>query len=333
MFVNRYSHLNLEEREKLFAGKESGKSLRTTARELGRSAGTVSRELKRNAKYGRPYIPCRADRLASKRGFNQRWKAPLKNPLVFLYVREHLRPPYSWSPETIAGRLSVDHPGNSVDDETVYRYIYGRRQTRMKLWQYLTVKRVRRMKKGGRRIQRLGKIPEAVSIDKRPKYILKRKQAGHWETDNMEGLRTDESVVSVTVERVARITRLTKLTDRKAGTKTDALVDRLSTEPNILRRTLTADNGKENSEHKVITAQLSLPMFFCHAYHSWEKGSVENTVGRVRRFIPKSTSVDTITQSGLSVIEEKLNNTPRKCLGYLTPNEVWEKIRAASCIR
>ena len=79
MFVNRYSHLSLEEREKLFASRESGKSLRIIARELGRSVGTVSRELKRNAKYGRPYIPCRADRLAFKRGFIQRWKAPLKN--------------------------------------------------------------------------------------------------------------------------------------------------------------------------------------------------------------------------------------------------------------
>lgn len=331
--MQTYHHLSLEERERLFASKESGKSLRIIAQELGRSVATVSRELKRNAKYGRPYIPCRADRLAFKRGFNQRWKAPLKNPLVFLYVRQHLRPPYSWSPETISGRLFVDHPGYSIDDETIYRYIYGRPQRNQMLWKYLTVKRVKRMKKGGRRVERTGRIPEAISIDKRPKHILNRKQAGHWETDNMEGVRSDQSVVSVTVERTARITRLTKLANRKAATKTDAIIARLKEEPIKLRRTITADNGKENSEHKKITEKLTMPMFFCHAYHSWEKGTVENTVGRVRRFIPKGTSVDNVTQNDLLVLEENLNNTPRKCLGYLTPNEVWEKMRAASNIR
>lgn len=330
--MQNYHHLSLEEREKLFAGKESGKSLRTIARELKRSAGTLSRELKRNAKYGRPYIPCRADRLAFKRGFNQRWKAPLKSPLVFLYVRKHLRED-GWSPETIAGRLPLDYPGFSITDETIYRYIYSRRQRKFKLWKHLTVKRVRRMKKGGRRIKCPGKIPEAISIDKRPKYILKRRQAGHWETDNMEGVRSDQSAVSVTVERSSRIIKLTKLSDRKAATKTDAIITRLNEEPVILRRTMTADNGKENSGHKIITHKTGVQIFFCHAYHSWEKGSVENTVGRVRRFIPKDISVDKISQEDLFFIEEKLNSTPRKCLGYLTPNEVWEKIRAASCIR
>src|SRR3989338_6685209 len=108
--MKSYRHLSLEEREKIFAWKEKGLSLRVIAVKLKRNVGTISREFKRNAKYGKPYLPCLADRKAKKRGFKQRYRAPLKDPLIFLYVRVKLRD-HKWSPETIAGRLSLDHPG------------------------------------------------------------------------------------------------------------------------------------------------------------------------------------------------------------------------------
>lgn len=111
--MRTFKHLFLEERERYFVWKAQGISLREIGRRLGRSHSTFSREPKRNAKYGRPYLPCTAHRKSEKRGLKQRYRAPLKEPLIFLYVREKLRDE-KWSPETIAGRLPLDHPGYSI---------------------------------------------------------------------------------------------------------------------------------------------------------------------------------------------------------------------------
>lgn len=315
-----FKHLNLEEREKYFSWKEAGVSLREIGRRLRRPHSTLSREVKRNAKYGRKYLPCLAQIKANKRGEKQRRHAPLKSPLVFLYVRTHLRED-GWSPEIIAGRLPIDHPGNSVHFETIYRYIYAPRNRKYNYRQYLTVKRNRRMKLLGRKVKRDSKIPKAVSIDLRSKLVLRRKQPGHWETDNMEGVKTDKTVVSVTVERVARLTLLSKLENHKSGTKIVTLAQRTKTLPQIFKGTVTADNGAENTNHQELTALTGMVVFFCHPYHSWEKGTVENTVGRVRKFLPKGESLDEVTNQEIAQVEWRINNTPRKCLQFLTPYE------------
>lgn len=293
--------------------------------------GTLSREWRRNAKYGHPYIPCRADRKAKKRALKQRYRAPLKEPLIFLYVRTKLRDE-KWSPETIAGRLPIDYPGFSIDDETIYRYVYGRKQARMKLWKKLVLHRRRRMKKNGRKIKGFARLSEAIPIDKRPAIVNDRIRPGDWETDNMEGKRADDTAVSVTVDRMTRITRLSKLTDYTAKTKADALLVQMKQEDPLLRGSITVDRGPENSDHKVITEIHQMSVYACDPYHSWEKGTVENTIGRLRRFIPKGKSVDGVSQKKLDFIEETMNNTPRKCLAYLTPNEFLEKILIASRI-
>lgn len=329
-----YKHLSLEEREKLYALKSHGLSLREIGKRLKRSGTTLGRELKRNAKYGTAYIPCRAQKLADKRGWKQRYKAPLKNPLVFLYVRTHLRED-NWSPDEIAGRLKLDHPGESVSYETIYRYIYSRRMRRYEYWQYLTLGRRKRMSKGGRRVRQeySGKIPGSVSIDFRPQEVSDRIEVGHWETDNVIGCQTDKSALSTTVERIILLTLVDKLFDRSARTKVDAVVNRLSKFPEDLRKTVTEDNGSENSYHQELSERLQLDVFFCHAYHSWEKGTNENTNGRLRRYIPKGVSIDQITEDQVKEVERKLNSTPRKKLGYLTPyekmNEVLSKDTAA----
>ena len=315
-----YHHLRLEEREKLFGWKLQGISLREIAKRIDRSHASLSRELRRNAKYGNPYLPIHAQRKADRLSTLQRYKAPLKEPLVFLYVREHLRKPYHWSPESIAGRLSIDYPGYSITDEAIYQYIYGKKQRWMKLWKHLPLKRKKRCKKQGRRVA-CEKIPEAISIDVRSPDVKDRTIPGHWETDNMEGVRSDTVVVSATVERMTRMTLLSRLSNRKADAKTQAVVHRLRMFPTPIRLSLTADNGAENSDHKRITKCLSLPVYFCHPYHSWEKGTVENTIGRVRRYIPKGVSIDALTDEQVSAIEESMNSTPRKCLGFLTPYE------------
>lgn len=330
IFVKTYTQLTLVERERLYALKEQGLSLRTIAKELGRSHTSLSRELRRNVKYGieyfnNQYLPCKAEALARKRKVKQRKKASLKNPTIYLFVRKHLKED-GWSPETIAGRLPRVHPEEHITKETIYRYIYSRRyhprgngvEKQKPLSAYLPLSRKKRMKLNGRRVLRHGKIPFAVSIEKRPQSILKRKRIGHWETDNVVGKATDKTALSVTVERKILFTLITKLADRSAVTKKNALVSRLSKYP---RKTLTTDNGKENTYHQQVAKDLGIAMYFCHAYASWEKGTVENTNGRIRRFIPKGVSIDTIDEETILALEEKLNHTPRKRLNFMTPCE------------
>lgn len=323
--MKTYKHLSLEERERIFAFKQSGVTISEIGRRIKRNKGTISRELERHTKYGKEYVPCLAERQAQRTGERQRRRAPLKGPTIFLYVRKHLRD-NRWSPEQIAGRLPIDHPGESIHFETIYRYIYSSRMKRFDYRKYLALGRKKRMKKFGRKVRRLSKIPGAVSIDLRSKKVLRRKQPGHWETDNMEGKRTDKTGVSVTVERVTRYTKLAKLSDHKSKTKLTAVASGMTNLPSAVQKTMTADNGSENTNHQDFTRQTDMPMFFCHAYHSWEKGTVENTVGRIRKFVPKGDSVDPLTVEQIQWIEEKLNDTPRKCLQFLTPNEKMQLI-------
>lgn len=318
-----YHHLSLEEREKLYGLKEQGKSLRAIAKQLGRSQSSLTRELKRNIKYGNEYfgntyLPCKAQGLADKRASRQRYCAPLKEPLIFLYVRQHLRQPYGWTPEQIAGRLPIDHPGSSIDDETIYRYIYRRTSRRYKLWLLLPHRRKKRMVKGGRTVKRDGKLTGTISIDLRPQVVMDRTTVGHWETDNIIGKVSDKTALSTTVERITRYSLVTKLPDRTAKTKAAAVIDRLMTFPTALQQSITIDNGKENA---VLPRATSMPVYACHSYRSWEKGTNENTNGRIRRTIPKGKSIDPYTEGYIAHLEDKLNDTPRKCLGFLTPRE------------
>jgi IS30 family transposase len=333
--VKKYRHLNLEEREKIFVWNEAKASIQEIGRRLKRNPGTISRELKRNktgiGKRSREYllfryVACRAQKKAEKRALKQRTKAPLKCPEIFLYVRQHVRSPYFWSPEEIAGRLSLDHPELSIDDETIYRYIYGKRQRFMKLWVHLKMHRKRRMKHHGRKSKGLGRLPTALKIEDRPEKANTRQEEGHWETDNIGTIKTDKTSISASVERKSRVIRLRKLKDGKAGTKRRILTAQIKKEHTKFQKTLTIDRGSENSEHEIFTRKTQMPVYACNPYHSWEKGSVENGIGRSRFFIPKGGSVDNLTQNDLRRIEQIMNNTPRKILGYLKPNEVYERI-------
>lgn len=217
----------------------------------------------------------------------------------------------------MSGRLPRVHPGKSICTESIYQYIYSKKAKRYKLWELLPNARKKRMKKGGRRVQRASKIPNTTSIEQRPEVVNLRTEIGHWKTDNVIGKQTDKTALSVTMERLTRFTLLA-LTSRSAESKTRALIKELAAFP---RTTLTADNGAENTNHQEIADKLGIAVFFCHAYASWEKGTVENTNGRIRRYIPKGISLDDLTEDQIKRLEYRLNSTPRKCLGFLTPYE------------
>lgn len=334
--MRTYHQLTLEEREKLYGMQQKGMTLRAIAKKLNRSHTSLSRELRRNITgegkrsheyFSARYVPCRAQKKAEKRKAKQRYKAPLKEPFIFLYVREHLRKPYYWTPEQIANRLPLEHPGKDIDDETIYRYIYGKKARGMKLWKHLVHHRKRRMKKHGRKVKGCGRLPTALPIEQRPDEANTRSEAGHWETDNIGTIKTDKTGISASVERKIRMVRLRKLSDLTAETKRTVLVAQMKKEKELLRKTVTIDRGSENSQHEEFTNETQMPVYACNPYRSWEKGSVENTIGRSRRFIPKGKSVDHLTQRQLTIIEKIMNNTPRKCLGYLTPNEMLERIQ------
>jgi len=331
-----YKHLSLQEREILAVWQGQEVSQREIARRLGRNQSSLSRELRRNIggsgsrtheMFAGEYVPCIAQRKADRKSHKQRSKAPLKNTKVLSFVLKHLTED-GWSPQTIAAMLKIKYPDESITKETIYRYIYTKKfkargifaQPQKPLSSFLILSRKKRMKLNGRRVQRYGKIPGSISIERRPRYIERRKQVGHWETDNVIGKVTDKTALSVTVERVTRYTILS-LTDRSAKQKAEYLTQRLLELPNHARRTITTDNGKENYYHQKISDELAVKFFFCHTYASWEKGTVENMNGWIRRYIPKGKSLDTLTTEQIKALEEKLNNTPRKCLNYLTPSQ------------
>ncbi|MCA9370303.1 IS30 family transposase [Candidatus Woesebacteria bacterium] len=221
----KYTQLKESERVVIEVLLEEGKSMRAISKRLGRNVGTVSREIQRNRNQNSgQYVAIKAHTKAVKRLKYQRYKAPLKNPKVFLYVREKLRE--LWTPEEIAGRLRIDHPKESIHHETIYRYIYNTKKTRgMKLWRYLKYHRKKRMRKYGRKVQST-KIKDIKRIDNRDKSILLRTNIGHWETDNMGGKTQDNSAFCGTVERKTRFVLLDVLENRKATTKTKSLSNR-----------------------------------------------------------------------------------------------------------
>lgn len=328
-----YKQLSLEERIEIYRLHTAGVSFRKIASIVSRNVGTISRELKRNrGVFTKDYHPLKANDLSIKRQVRQRTHAPLKNLKIFLYVREKLRNEH-WSPETIAGRLKQEYPNESITPETIYRYIYGKGR-KYKLWECLTHRQKKRKKIYNRGVQnekRVSRMPNAISIDYRPTKANNRTQVGHWETDLMEGTRSEDTVLNVTVERKTRYTVLSKLINKKSETKEKVLQNTLQTVQSLQKsvkpivRSITSDNGSENANHTQVSSNLDTTWYFCTPYHSWEKGSVENMIGRVRRDIPKKTPLSKYTKEQIQWLENKLNNTPRKCLEWKTPNEVFAR--------
>lgn len=329
----RYKQLNLEERIKIYILRNLGKPLWEIAKEINRNVGTVSRELRRNkSRCDIKYFPTKAQETADKRAVSQRTKAPLKNPQVFLYVRRKLRTD-EWSPETIAGRLKIDLPGEHICFETIYQYIHGKGK-RFQLWKHLVRGHKKRRVKSGRKVNRdkhQSKIPGAISIDLRLKRANERSQVGHFETDLMEGKRSQKTALSIMVDRKTRHTLLGKVKNKSSLEKEKILTNQLKSLQSLeksdkpIAKSVTTDNGSENTNHQEVAKETGVKFYFCHPYHSWEKGTVENMIGRVRRYIPKGASIHNLTDEQIQWVENKLNNTPRKVLNFRTPNEVMEK--------
>lgn len=312
-------HLLQREREAIFFGLAEGKSARAIGRELDRDHTVISREMERNKGPDGEYDPFMAERLSAEREVTANSQRARKCQGIWNYVVEKLNE--DWSPEQISGRIKIDHPGWSICPEAIYLYIYDKANRNLKLWINLRRARTRRMEYHGRKPHK-EIIKNRVFIDVRPEVISGRTEIGHYESDNMVG-KKGSGGASATTERKSRFLFLGKQDRLTAELKKNSLVASLGRLPRWMRKSITYDNGSENAKHEEISAELSTKAYFCFPYHPYEKGMVENTIGLVRQYIPKGESFENITQADLNWIAGKLNDRPRKCLGYKTPYEVF----------
>lgn len=324
METKHYHRLTYKERviiETLLSEKRSRSFI---SQQLKRSRSTITRELKKWIV--RPTDIYKAD-LAhwsaeddylNKRNLD---KISTHSSLRIYVYRGLLR---GWSPEQIAGRIKEEYPGNSImtiSYEAIYMYIYRHRQASLnkKLIALLHYsKLIRRKYKGSKNRIR---IKDAVSIDDRPAHIELRKEVGHWEGDLIIGPK-QASAIGTLVERKTRYTHIIKLKDRKSETVTTSFKKPLNKMNVLFRKTMTYDNGMEMANHKWFTKKTGMNVYFAHPYSSWERGTNENTNGLIRRYLPKQTDFNLVSEIELKNIEDKLNNRPRKVLGFKTPLEM-----------
>jgi len=321
-----YTQLTMEERYVIYHLNLAGFKPADIARQLGRHPGTVGRELKRNAcSLGPGYLCDTAQRLARERRDQALRRYKLDDSPLGRYVRDGLT--QRWSPEQIVGRLERDHPRDPsmrVTHETIYRWVY-RQHTLGERWdQQLRRRRARRRRRipgergtcGGR-----GQIPGRVGIEQRPVIVDQRRRFGDWESDTVEGAK-GRGLLATHVERKSRYLRMGKLDDKRAATFNHASITALAPLPSSLRRTMTADNGKEFADFAQLERRLNLHVYFANPHAPWERGVNENTNGLIRDFFPKGTDFRGVSHRQVAHVERLLNNRPRKCLHYRTPAEV-----------
>jgi len=323
----QYKHLTVEERERIQELLWQKSSIRSIAIAIGRNPSSIARELLRNYPLEhKRYSP----RLAHERALVKRTSRGrterLKNERIRDYVVKYLKK--RWSPEQISGRIKRDI-GERISHEAIYQYVYAQihrngygqlKPGHEDLRLCLRYKRKRRMPKGTRRCQRIFKL-NGISIDMRPVIVNWRSRIGDWESDTMES-KDRKPGINTLVERKSGLVFITKLESKNSHATISAISNRLGSLPQKVKRTMTFDNGPENRDWRELEKLTKIKTFFAHAYHSWERGTSENTNGLIRDYFPKKTDFTTISDEELSFVERELNNRPRKRLGWRTPLEV-----------
>ena len=288
----------------------------------GKDKSTICREFKRNTPptHKGYYLSHKAQQRAHERWKQSHQITRLKTQVIRDYVEMYLKA--GWSPEIIAGRIKLDQPGVRISHEAIYQYIYEERRD---LISYLVRQHKQRKRRGYSRRHQKAHIPHRQPFAERPAIVAGRERLGDWEADSVVS-RKSVCALNVLVERSSRFTRLTKLEHKTAEETQLAIKNRLIIYPREARQTITYDNGSENTEHEAVNQALGTASYFCNPYHSWEKGSVENRIGLLRRRLPKSTDFSQVSHEDIRVIEEWLNNRPMKCLKYKKPLEVFNEL-------
>jgi transposase, IS30 family len=301
-----YTHLSPEERYQI----SSLLGLLPTAgiaKRLGRHVSTIRRELAQGRdKYG--YRPARAQILADLRSLSSR-NALRIAPSLWAQVDDLLREQHS--PEQIAGCLPISH-------EAVYQHVYADPTGQLKAHLRCQKKRRKRYASGA---SRRGQIPNRRSIQERSEAAQTRKRIGHWEADTVIGKAHKGALVTL-VERKSGLVRIKKVAFKRADLVSQAMMDLLGPVKHMVA-TITYDNGKEFAMHERVNTALGCESFFADPYCSWQRGSNENTNGLIRQYVPKGRHLATLTHKEVQIIQDKLNNRPRKRLKFKTPNQVF----------
>ena len=311
--------LTLEEREEISRGVAVGTSIRAIAGKLGRAPSTISREINRNGGRG-AYRAGDADSSAWERALRPKSCRLATHPALRWRVAQKLA--LEWSPEQISGWLKRTYPGNEglqVSPESIYRslFVQTRGILKKELIAHLRSGRNIRQPKGGTTKIGLGSLVDAVSIRERPAEAQDRAVPGHWEGDLLCG--ANHSYIATLVERQTRFAMLIKIPRRDTDTVVGALSRQVRKLPQELRRSLTWDRGKEMADHKKFTVATDVQVYFCDPRSPCQRGSNENTNGLLRQYFPRGTDLSVYSQAHLNRVALRLNQRPRKTLGFETP--------------
>lgn len=314
-----YQHFSLEERCEIARLQAQGRSLRQIAAALDRAPSSLSRELKRNTGNKIGYKPTHAEERARAR----RWTGSKLDRDPDLRSEVLTRLAQGQSPEQVAGRLALETGERALSYETIYRFVYAQiaRHNNYSWRHYLPrakAKRGLRGKKGG---SSANYIQKRLPITLRPPEASDRKAPGHWEADLILFAKYGQAILSLH-ERTSRILLAQRPPNKTATLIAKTLHDLLELLPPELRQTITFDNGSEFAHHFRLH-DLAIQTFFCDTHAPWQKGGIENAIGRMRRFLPRKTDLATITEDQFNTLIAIYNHTPRKCLDFKTPAEVF----------
>ena len=320
---NHYRQITIEERCEIARLQAAGHSVRQIASCLGRSPSTIAREIKRNRPDAGGYQARYADDLSRSR----RWTGSKLDRDSELRATVLLALGCGWSPELIAGRLKRETGRCVVSYETIYRFIYGHiKRTRDYSWRHLLLRgKYKRGWLGRKGRSPASYIPLRCPISERTPAATDRQSPGHWEADLMQFKGNRQAILTLH-DRRSRLLIAVRPPSKAAEPIAQALCDILAPLPAPWRQTVTFDNGTEFTQHYQLHL-YDIETFFCDAYASWQKGGVENAIGRLRRRLPRKTDLTTISDEEFTKLVQAYNNTPRKCLDYRTPAEFfWEEL-------
>lgn len=310
----KYKHILKVNRLEISILLNKGYSVREIGRSLGKNPSSISREISSNSTNG-IYDPHKANNKARVKRICSKYQGMkvVSNMELRDYIDEKMK--IGWTPEQIAGRLNRKSGNPVISAKSIYKYLYS--PYGQCLCRYLPSKRYIAKRRSGRKLKKQI-IPNRISIEFRPKVINERRRFGDWEADTLGRIKTDNEAIAGLVERKSRYVLACKVPKLKYAM--DGFKKLLNPYHNLLK-SLTMDNGVENVRHE----ELNTNTYFCHPYSSWEKGAIENSFQRLRRFIPKKSSLRNYTDERISDIINLMNNTPRKCLDYRTPKEVFNE--------
>ncbi len=319
-----YEQLNEAERKVIKKKLVEGKSLREIGRFLSRAPSTIKRELDRN-RSSFWYNPHEAQKKAESRKKNAKKRLIDTNPELKEYILNELKD--RKSPDIIAGRLKLMKSTMRVSHETIYQWIYEQITKGSDVYKYLVRGAKKRRKRANRRHSRC-KIPNRVSIHDRPEEIEQRQTMGHWEGDTVVG-KGRSGYIATLVERKSYYLAASLMENKKPETCNRAILEAFGDIENELIKTITFDNRTEFYQHSILVEALECSTYFADPYSSWQRGRNEHTNGILRRFFPKDCDFSNISQNEVDEAVRKINNRPRKSLGYRTPYEVFFNLAVA----